>query len=117
MHSSPSGKNKSFPVLLSLKPGEFQAPWAWASGILLPPACPSPSLPHLGYSPPDLSRSAIALFTPRAEICTWDTDRVSSRWEAAPANPNACGVGHLDLEEERNQNVLAIHSRCGANQW
>lgn len=51
MHSSPSGKNKSFPVLLSLKPGEFQAPWAWASGILLPPACPSPSLPHLGYSP------------------------------------------------------------------
>lgn len=99
-----------------LNPGNFKLPGPGPVGILLTPACPSPFLPHLGYSHPDLSRSAIALFTPRAEICTWDTDRVSSRWEAAPANPNACVVGHLDLEEERNQNVLAINSLCRASQ-
>lgn len=83
--------------------GKFELPGPGPVGILMTPACPSPFLPHLGYSHPDiLSCSAIALFTPCAEICTWETDRVSPHWEAAPASPNEGRVGHLGLEEERN---------------
>lgn len=52
MHTSPLGENKYFPVLLSLKPWEIQAPWALANWDSNYATCPSPFLPHLGYLRP-----------------------------------------------------------------